>query len=112
MNAAYLNNTGKLLNLIRSAGRLPLVEIVARSNLSPEELLNSLRQLHDDKLVQIGRGDSPGLTESEFFIAAEDAVADVVRQEHEPSQELARAHLFFSLRDRFKSIGYVPVAAL
>jgi hypothetical protein len=109
---AHLNNTGKVFAVIRSAGTLALVDLVARCNLPPDELFASLRELTDDNLIKIDPKGKDDCRKKDFLVAAADMLAEVSKEKSEPQPAVSRAELFFALNERFRELGSVPVAAL
>jgi hypothetical protein len=104
---AHLNNTGTVFSVIRSAGSLELVDLVARCNIAPDELFEALDELIGDNLIKVDRAGETCPTK-DILVAVRSVAAEVSKAKH----EVSRADLFFALKEKYKEVGRIPVAAL
>jgi hypothetical protein len=101
MNAEQ--STLKIFALVRDAGTVSLMDLVARCNLPPDQLFEALQQLADEGLIDIQN-------QQETLAAASKVFEEVAHRDDQQSLEAVRSSLFFALHDRYKKIGSAPVS--
>ena len=93
----------KVYAVVREAGSISLLDLIARCSITPDALLQSLRRLQEDGMIEVaGAGDVDVIGD------ATTVLAEVAPDRSWQAPETVRSNLFFALHDKYQDLAKAP----